>query len=59
MLEAIVAAALVVLAWFAGKRSAKKDLKEEYSDTKKRIDSVVRSDGPDVVDRLREYGKRR
>lgn len=59
MIEALVAAVLVVVAWFAGRRRARVDLKEEYGDTKKRIDSVVRSDGPDVVDRLREHSKRR
>lgn len=59
MIEALVAAVLVVIAWLAGKRQAKGKLKEEYRDTKGRIDSVSRVDGPDVVDRLREHSKRR
>lgn len=59
MIEALIAAVLIVIAWMAGKRQAREKLKEEYRDTKGRIDSVSRVDGPDVVDRLREHSKRR
>lgn len=59
MVEAVIAVVLVLAAWIAGKRSAKTDLKEEYRDTKKRIDSVSRTSGADVADRLREHSKRR
>ena len=63
MVEFLVTALVVVAAWLFGRKSGKDEAKvereREYHDTKNRINAVSRTDGYDVVDRLRDIAERR
>lgn len=63
MIEFIIAVAIAVAAWVAGRKSGKDESKVEreraYHDTKQRIDSVSRADDSVVVDRLRTHANGR
>lgn len=63
MLEFLIALAIAVAAWVAGRKSGKDESKVEregaYHDTSKRIDAVTRADDFDVVDRLRAHANGR
>lgn len=57
MIEAIIAIAVVLLAFFFGKRQGRQQEKVKgYDTTKARIDDVTRADDADVADRLRRHG---
>lgn len=63
MLEFLIAVAIAVVAWVAGRKSGKDESKVEreraYHDTKRRIGSVSRADDDSVVDRLRTHANGR
>lgn len=59
MIDVLIALALIVAAWAAGKKHVTNKRKDEYNDTKRRIDSVDRVSGDSVADRLRDHAKRR